>query len=69
MKKKRYSASDYAHKVFTEDGGVENHESKLKTKGKLQFAATIAIFNIIGIIVSKIENAEIKAKKIKKRDD
>lgn len=69
MKNKRYSAADYSHKVFTEDGGIKNHESKLQTKGAFKFVAVALVINLLHSISIKIQNTEIKAKKLKKRDE
>lgn len=69
MKKpKHVNPKIFLHKVYTEEGGVKEHNKNQRAWGALLFAGSVFLLHAVGgRIVDKIERREIKA--LKKRDD
>lgn len=66
--KKHVNPAKHLHKVYTEQGGVKEHNKNQRAWGALLFAGSVFLLRAVyDRITDKIESREIKA--LKKRDD
>lgn len=64
---KHVNPKDFLHKVYTEEGGVKEHDKNQRAIGALLFAGVILIGQMIGHISDKLENMPIEA--LEKKDE
>lgn len=67
--KKHVNPKDFLHKVYTEEGGVKEHNKNQQTIGILKLAGVIWVIQKLGRIVDKIERLPIKAIEIQKDEE
>ena len=65
--KKHVNPKDLLHKVYTEQGGVNEYNKNQRAIGALLFAGAILIGQIIGRIGDRIETMPIKT--LEKKDE
>ena len=61
--KKHVNPKDFLHQVYTNEGGVREHNKNQRVIGALALAATVLILQKIGRVVDAISDQPIKATK------
>ena len=70
MKKtKHVNPKTFLHKVYTEEGGVKEHNKNQQAIGILKFAGVVWSLIKIRSLIDKIENTPIKALEEKDEDN
>lgn len=67
--KKHVNPKDFLHKVYTEEGGVKEHNKNQQAIGILKLAGVIWVIQKLGRIANKIERLPIKALEIQKDEE
>lgn len=55
---KHVNPKDFLHKVYTEEGGVKEHNKNQQTIGALKFAGAVLALVKIGSLINKIEKLQ-----------
>lgn len=66
---KHVNPKDFLHKVYTEEGGVKEHNKNQQAIGILKLAGVIWAIQKLGRIAYKIERLPIKALEIQKDEE
>lgn len=66
---KHVNPKDFLHKVYTEEGGVKEHNKNQQAVGILKLAGVIWAIQKIGCIAGKIGSLPIKALEIQKDEE
>ncbi len=64
---KHVNPKNFLHKVYTEEGGVKEHNKNQQAIGALKFAGVILALVKLGSLIDKIGNLPIKA--LEKKDE
>lgn len=62
--KKKLSASDFSHKVFTVEGGIKEYNKNQQTIGALKLAAGLIAVNMLRIAAFEIKNFKTNRRKL-----
>lgn len=66
---KHVNPKDFLHEVYTEEGGVKEHNKNQQAIGILKLAGVIWVIQKLGHIAAKIERLPIKALEIQKDEE
>lgn len=66
---KHVNPKDFLHKVYTEEGGVKEHNKNQQAIGILKLAVIIWAIQKLGHIADKIERFPIKALEVQKDEE